>query len=678
MSIIVKRILNCRRDCMRILFNVKEYNQSNHVSCCSNELNTRTFVAFQQFPEDYKKCFMHQKYVTVSLNEETTEFQTSKDRSLLEHSQMHSLLQNSFYYSNTIVPTIKSTFFVTEEEIKKLIDMDWSTETPDNCINALKKITYYHLNGSTLELRTYDYIFKNLTSKLPALNDKQIQLLMQYLIVITSRIEDMTPYHSFTTALDKECLKRFFCSGVNQILYTLDALYQLRMYNAAYMWRGLRKLGSKLQKLNGKKMVQFLFYLSMCHTPDIHMYEVEYQLLENIKDLTADEIGIACRGFFLSKRKIQNRELIEAMFKLVINHVHNMHDIAMTSFMKQIRYSDNCFFKESVQEFFRKLQSKVVNIESSFTLTHIAHTMGATRVYDPIIMEHIIQRLQEDFSSARLKDIERIIYAVCTIVPHTDNHIYNKFLNLLLSSYKTTRAKEISHYPQTFIRCVAYFMHRKIFSEELIRYVLNPEFVKNSYNSNMKLLTNEYLFLHCTVQIELPHYTGPLLSKDIHNCLIKKFCCKSELRGRLPFVRFRTEVIHSCKELLGENVHIDYLLPHYYFPDVVLGFDEQNKLIPISSILSEMPEGSIKYVPKKHLQTMKWKVLVILNENSEIYNYNKYIGQIYTRLRQLQTIGYTPIPVTRTIWDTLNTDDKRFSYLKKLIYEQEPTDYLNE
>ncbi|XP_033341948.2 uncharacterized protein LOC117229521 isoform X1 [Megalopta genalis] len=674
MSIIVKRILNCQRSNVRKLVNVRICDQLNHVSYSNNEWNRRTFIAFQQFPEEYKKHLMYRKCTNIASNEKIPEHPNRKNT---EHSQMHSLLQNSMYYRNTIVPSIKSTFIVTAEEIKNITNMDWSAETPDNCIYALKKIAHYHLNGSRLEEQTYEYIIANLTKKLPELNNKQIQMLMQYLIVITSRISDSL-YRSFVKALDKECLKRFFSADINQLLYTIDAFYQLKMYSSAFMWRGLRKIGSRLYKLNGKNMVQFLFYLSLCTVPDLEMYEIEHHFFENVIDVTPDEVGIACRGFFLSKRRIKNKALLAKMMNIVTNNIERMHDFTIAAFMKEVRYSENCYDTEKLVKLLTKVKSIVENIQSLHTLTHIAHIMGATRVYDPILMKHIVQRLDNEFSSARLKDIERIIYAVCVITPVSEYHdTCNKFLNLLLSSYQTTRAEEISQFPKNFFRCVLYLSYKKIFSEELIRHVLDPMFVKNAYKYSLKLLTNDFLSLHCTIQIELPHYTGPLLSDDIYKCLVEQFCRKSELRGKFPLVKFRTEVIQSCKELLGTDICIDYILPHHFFPDVVFGFDEQNKLVPIASILSEMPNGSIKTVPREHLQTIKWKVIVPLNSNSVVPEHGGYIGPTYTRLRQLQMIGYTPIPVNKDIWQTLDTCD-RTHYLKELIYEQEPTDYLKE
>lgn len=47
---------------------------------------------------------------------------------------------------------------------------------------------------------------------------------------------------------------------------------------------------------------------------------------------------------------------------------------------------------------------------------------------------------------ARIKDIERIIYGICTVTPTTDyyKNICHRLLNEIMLTYKTTRASEIN------------------------------------------------------------------------------------------------------------------------------------------------------------------------------------------------------------------------------------------
>lgn len=48
--------------------------------------------------------------------------------------------------------------------------------------------------------------------------------------------------------------------------------------------------------------------------------------------------------------------------------------------------------------------------------------------------------------TARIKDIERIIYGICTVTPMTDyySNVCYKLLNEIILTYKTVRASEIN------------------------------------------------------------------------------------------------------------------------------------------------------------------------------------------------------------------------------------------
>ncbi|XP_076641005.1 uncharacterized protein LOC143352421 [Halictus rubicundus] len=668
MSVIARRILNCRRGNVRKLFNLRLCKQSNHVSCSNIEWNKRNFIAFQRFPEEYERFSVQRTCTNVAYNQ--VESPNNEDDRLFEHQRMHKFLQNSLNFTETMVPPIKSTFIVTAEEVEKIVNMDWTQESSLNCLNAMKKLAHYHLNGSCLLDEMYANILNNLVTKLPAFSDKEIHMLMPYLIVMNKKWVGTKSYTYFTKELSKQCTQRFFSSDIKVLLFTLDAFYQMHLCDAQFMWRGLRKVASKMFKLSGKDMVQVLFYLSMCKVPNLQMFEIECQLLDKLPEITPDELGIACRGFFMSKRKIQNSRLVTQILEKTSKNIATIQDFTLGAVMKQMRYSANLNIQKKFNELLVAFRSNMEN-NTLLLLVHVAQTMAALRVYDPVIMKHIIERLEKEFSTARLKDIERILYAICTITPYSEYHdACNRILNLLLLTYKSIRAHEIKDHPKILFHILTYLSYKKIYSEELLRYIFEPTYLKNAYKNNMWLMTSDFLILSYTVQIELPNYTGPLLDDALRTCLVKKFCARETVEQGFSYLKFRTEVLYMCKEVFGPDVHVDYILPHYYISDIIIGFDEQNKCVPAQPILSEIPNGTIKRVPN-----IKWKILVPLSYHSRVMNHGEYSGPVYARLRQLQSIGYIPIPLDKEEWDKHLTKEEKCSYLKKLVLEKEPIDY---
>ncbi|KZC11723.1 FAST kinase domain-containing protein 5 [Dufourea novaeangliae] len=563
-----------------------------------------------------------------------------------EHEVMHCMMKNSMQYNNTILPSIKAYAIVATAEIENLINVDWKSETALSCYNAIKKIACYYLHGSDPDVEIPSDIVFNLSNKLSSLDDKHIQKLMQYLIIVKNKLNNTKPYDRLIKQLSVECLKRFFCFNTPQMFLTLDAFYQLQEYNCDYVWRALRKLGSKTQKFSGPNIVQYLFYLGMCRVPDIQMFEIECCLDEHISEITVDEIGIASRGFFMSQRRLQNKSLMTNIMKKLETNINSISSISIGAIMKLIRYSDYCHIVPLFQELLVSLRPQIPNLQL-YAVTHISHAMGSLRVYDEILMDNIITRIQQDYDAARLKDIERIIYALCTVTPYRKYHdVCHELFKPIALTYNTTYSQEIQYFPKTLIRILVFLANKNIYSEELSEYVLNPQLVHSIYCNNIRNLTNELLILCCSIKIELPNYKGPQLNDNIYNFI---FLCKVHLQKHIKEILQMTKIINSLnllqQEKLKIDVHTSHILPHYYSPEIIICFDKDNKLVPVKPILSDMPNGTIKRVDTDDLQNIKWKILFLLSSKCEVLGQNGYIGSMYQKFRHLKAIGYTPIAV---------------------------------
>ncbi|XP_043252920.1 uncharacterized protein LOC122397674 [Colletes gigas] len=659
MNVIAKTILNSRYDHAKtlVLRLCKKRNRMSYI----NNARRRTFVTFYKISEDYKYSFLYRKYaqVAISNNEEVIQ---SK-----EHVAMFKILQDSEHYRHTIMWPIKTTLNISIEERRTLQNTDWSSETAFDLLEAFKKFTHCHLQNFRFDEETYNTFLGAFAKKLYKLDEKQIQILMQHMIISNDSFKYLDNYQMFIKALSSECLKKFFGADVTQLLYVISGFFQIEAFKCDYMWRALRKLGSKTHYFSGKNMVLFLLYLTMCKVPNINMYDIEYWLNECIDDLSPDEIGIIARGFFLQQKKFNIQPIIKSIVTKLKNNIDNVNNVTLASIMKSLRYCGYCCCLDTFQELLVVLRPKIAKYPL-MTLTHIAHTCGGLRVYDKILLNNICERLLNEISYARIKDMERITYALCTLAPYTELHEeLHKVLDELLLTYKTRREKEIQKYPSAFLRILTFLSMKNIYSTELIEHALNPAIVNCIYSNNVKLLTNDLLIMECSTKIEVPNYTGPFLKDKIYQCLIKKYCSKNDVTDRHSMVTLRTEIIFICKEILGLNIYTDNVLPHYYSNvDIIFGFDEHKNSVPVEHILSAMPYGSIKRVDDDNLSKIQWKILYLLSDRTKVRGRDGYIGPCYQQLRQLKTIGYTPIPLCEFMWKNL-TENEKHNYLREII-----------
>ncbi|XP_033187698.2 FAST kinase domain-containing protein 5, mitochondrial [Bombus vancouverensis nearcticus] len=656
-------VLNCTKTMILRLHNKSYFaNTTNY---------TWTLKPYSRFIEKYKCFVLCQRYKAVAVNKNCQDDPIKENIYIPEHKIMHLILQDSMYYDKTIFPRIKSNAIVTSEDIEDFYNVDWSHESAENISNAVKKLAYSYLSGTCLEISLHDRILEACIKQLPVMQDKQIKLLMQCLITLHDIVTVSPVYKELMKALDTECIKRFYNSNTEQMLLIIDAFYQLNVTNLEFMWRAMRKLLSKPYRLSGKALVQLFFFLPLIDSKSfINIFEIEYRLEECIHELVADEIGIIARGFFLNKRNIGNKALLPIMMDKVKKHVTTVNSVTLAAFMKLIRFSNCLHCLQIFQELLISLHDEIPRL-SLKCLTHITHAFGSFRVYDEILTNSIIQRLENEMETARVKDIERIIYGICTVTPMTDyySNVCYKLLNEIMLTYKTIRASEINSFPISLVRILTFLTIKNIYAPELIQHVFDPTFIKNTYKNNLKLLTNEWLILHCSVKIELPYYKGPLLTDNMYEYLVKKFHkYDDDIYRKDTNVKLRMEIVYICKKKLGIDVYVDYILPQYSTRDIVIGMDTCNNPIKIDSILSAMPTNSIKSVNNDELKRIKWKVIVPIMLLIKVSGHDGYIGYIQRKCRQLEVLGYTPIMVYEDQWNYLDEENKE-KYLKQLIYQ---------
>ncbi|XP_076675959.1 FAST kinase domain-containing protein 5, mitochondrial [Andrena cerasifolii] len=672
MNIVTRTIFSCNYDQVKTLV-LRLCKKSHCTPSIKDVSRSRTLVTLQRSSESYKYLLHSRRYANIAINADKEDRFTSTR--LLEHEMMHSMLKNSMFYRDTVMPTIKTKVHVTPEEIQMLDNKDWSSESSQVVYKALKTLTYGHLHGLHIQQKTFNDILQAFGSKLSELDNTEIQKLMQCLVILNNFLKKSSAYKEFINSLSAECLKRFFSANWSELLLIIDGFYQMKAWDANYMWRALRKVGGRPYKLSSKQVVQFLFLMSICQVPDINLYELQCRFEESLPDISGNEVGIAARGFFMNEKKIHNKSLMEKMITKVANTCGTMENVTLAAVMKLIRYSDCCHCLGPLQNLFISVRAEIPRLPL-VCLTHIVHTLGGQRFYDKILLDSIVKKMKNEIKLARIKDIERLIYTLCIVSPPTEYHdVCNELVNEIIHTYKSCRSEEIHSYRKSLPRIIMFLTFKNIYPRELIEYALDPTYVKSVYEHSIHNLTNELFVVNGSVQIDVPDYTGPFLENHIYKCLVKKFCRKSDILERHSAVKLRTEIIFLCKEMLGLEVYNDWLVPHYLNTDTVLAFDEHNNSISAEPILSKMPFGTIKRVDSDDLKKIQWKILYPCTVLQRVMGHDGYIGALYAKFRQLRAIGYTPIPIHENEWTSCNTDSEKCNYLKQAIFQDPDSNF---
>ncbi|XP_012063545.1 PREDICTED: FAST kinase domain-containing protein 5, partial [Atta cephalotes] len=617
-------------------------------------------------------CIDSGKTLEVHANTPVDNENNSNPERIQENAYARNFFLNSWKYEKIVMQPITTYAHVTNKEALEILEQDWNLMTNAETVSAIKKLSYNFSYNNEEKIDSFQYMKAFSKLKMEQLTNDELMTIMRHLVLFNNHMKYCNFYCNLCTLIDRECTKRFLKLPIEQTLYLCDIIYQMTCKIShdfsQYMWYSIRNIGNKPQKLSPQQLVQILFFLNIHRKPSINMYELEYHLEQCKDELSINELGIAALGFFKTSTKIKNTDFLNYILQRSAAEINEIHSVSIASIIKLVRYSTNLTELKSLLDLLKVLTPYEPRYTLS-SLTHIAQACGRTAVYNKELMDRIITRLNKELKTARLKDFERLLYTFVILDINSNNSVYQNVIEELRTTWNTTRAFEIQKFPHVASRILGYLTTKSIFPMDLIRYIMAPEFVTKTCNGNYHFLSREYLVLDYSLRIEVPEYDGPFLKPTLKSFLEKKYynlSLKTNLSSTRANMLF-SDVLATCQELFNNTTDISIIrpLPYFISQDIILCLNEQNQLMPSEKYLSQFEEIDIKRV--KNLNNVRWIALVIGHPGLLIRNYrNKPTGALATKMRQLSIIGYKPIMISYITWDTLQSPQKKYEYIKNL------------
>ncbi|OXU28449.1 hypothetical protein TSAR_016739 [Trichomalopsis sarcophagae] len=195
----------------------------------------------------------------------------------------------------------------------------------------------------------------------------------------------------------------------------------------------------------------------------------------------------------------------------------------------------------------------------------------------------------------------------------------------------------------------------KVYPEEILKHILDPDFVNKTNNSNVYKLDHNYLDIDFCIEFEHPEYNGPRLRKDLVNHLMKFYgSLKKRSVKKSDSDKTITEVAHIIKKIAKSEtaVHVDSIMLHIAKTQVIVRLDPETKEFSSpSEKLFNIPAGTVKYAPD---DDKKWYVLSIGSKNVITRDEShKITGTLANDIRQLECIGYTPVVIPQYEWNNM-------------------------
>lgn len=452
-------------------------------------LNIQTIPFKNNFLANLLTCQVYGQFKTV-----ITDSSKSK-KQFTENEYAHAVLENNPVYTATLAPKRCSVEIeeMSDDEFQNMTRKDWNSESAESVFVGFKKILLFSSKKQHLvNEETFDGVIKALTHKCSQLNDND---LIGILACLREWPPAENPYSKnhveLWNVVDKQCVLRMEKWDRNKLLFVADHWYLLNLGKISdFMWHCTVRLSRRPEKLTSSQLVQCMFYINVRRKfpPHISVYDFEYSLQNCLDQLTLDDLGILAMGFFKSKKPIRSQTLLIELMRRIINSVDTIHEITLAALLKVIRYSLEPTYADILFLLMDKLVPNI-NRVSQLCCTHIALLGTNIHLYHEGTMNEIVQRFVNEIESSRLKDLERLAFALSlyNYEHKTEPSIYKLIAKELCRS---ERAQEIQQHPKCLSCCLHYLSLQKIYLNEEISKVLDKSFIRNVYG----MLSYKYLF----------------------------------------------------------------------------------------------------------------------------------------------------------------------------------------
>ena len=278
--------------------------------------------------------------------------------------------------------------------------------------------------------------------------------------------------------------------------YTVSELFSIARYFFLIKYRAPKYLTILFEYIdnNFDEIVSFegdlfsrtMFYIYFHGScPETLLQKIERHLLLRKDELSLNDIGLVCLGYFRANRRIRSFELLDQIAEKTIDQFSTCKLHHLVNILKSFRHAGY-----SKISYFERLADLLVSNKTLCDMRlnqvmHIMMTFASTRIYHPELIRQCMQRsvelVQLSPSLVRTKELGRIVWAAGTL--GVDDQDLDKVRVLvdvhsqIEKSSKKTLSTRKSEYPESISDTVMGSVFLKIFPYELISLMFEEETV---------------------------------------------------------------------------------------------------------------------------------------------------------------------------------------------------------
>ncbi|CAB3224935.1 unnamed protein product [Arctia plantaginis] len=586
----------------------------------------------------------------------------------LENQYAYNILENKGYAIS--LNSVIERELLTQEQFQSLVQANWSQKSSSETFEAFSMLAKYCSEHKLcISDKMFDSFIDHLTDNIKHATNEELKYLFYSLNKFPEppsiRIRN---FIEVWVALDDECYNRCKDWSHDELLLYTALFYMLNVIKYSdYSLKSLNKLASKAKQLTPGQLVQTLFLVGIIRKAPFDMHNLEIRLNEHFSKFTVEDLAIMSMGFFKSKTPIRDRDLVLKIIDSVIDNAKTIHEVSLAALLKLIRYSNKINTDNRIQRLLDILQHEVSRL-SVMCNVHIAILGTSTMNLHTGCLSKIAVNVIDLMSQTRMKDLERLVlsYGTFNFIPQTTDCFFTKVIEELR---RPERESEINNHGKSFACCVAYLGLLNFYPVDLINRVLSEEFLEKIYGKHCYNYGREILTLHFIAEIYCNNTVKNRLSNKSVQILAKKYTDyvpTEEYKKQYNVTeRMLLDVMRTLRECRGGSQYVigDHILPYHQRGDVIVCDDINDAPVDIKHAFPPKDFGLLRRPPNDHI----WTVLVIAGRNALIYETDTPTGPLFSKIVDLEAIGYNAALVPWSLYSKLETVKEKADYLNNLI-----------
>uniref|UniRef100_A0A0A9XXF6 FAST kinase domain-containing protein 5 n=1 Tax=Lygus hesperus TaxID=30085 RepID=A0A0A9XXF6_LYGHE len=349
------------------------------------------------------RCWVRPRFFTrstIKLNDVAENF---KKAELSENGFAHRVLENLERYNLRLASDRLRQ--ERTEEVLNLSEIQWKNLSANELCRVFNAVSVSaKTDGSLISDIKYNDMCASIAVRCPDLTDSQLKSLLTSLACWPPCSSSQEPnFFYIWKAIDNAFVTRHKNFKPEKVLEITELWYQLHLTRRSdFVYQGLNRLAKRPNRLKSEQVVLLLFYQNVLRTlsKNVKMFPVVERFREVIHDLTIEEIGVACMGFFKTENPIQLVDVVDAIISKLIKNAETVPEITLASIMKALRYKLPIALWHRIPELMDSLVTQVDRL-SVTSAVHIPLILTGSQTIHKNTLDAVAEKLIQQIDSAR-------------------------------------------------------------------------------------------------------------------------------------------------------------------------------------------------------------------------------------------------------------------------------------